>query len=1012
MSGSSQSSASGMRAASGGLIDRERTLSFTFNGKGYQGHPGDTLASALLANGVHLVGRSFKYHRPRGILSAGAEEPNALIQLETGSWTEPNLRATQIELYDGLIAASQNAWPSVAFDVGAVNNIFSKLFVAGFYYKTFMHPRSFWMRVYEPLIRRAAGLGRAPKQRDPDVYDKAHAHCDVLVAGAGPAGLMAALAAGRSGARVILADEQPMLGGSLLGSDDTIEGLPARDWVARAHSELAAMPEVRIMPRTTVSGYYDHNYLVLAERKGDHLPRGSASGRVRQRLWKVRAKRVVLATGAHERPLVFADNDRPGVMLAGSARTYANRYGVLPGRTVVVFTNNDSAYDAAFDLARGGAAVAAIVDVRRDIPDAFKQRAAAASIRLILGSAVVATKGYRKVTGVDVAPLAADGETLAGSPEAIACDLVAMSGGWTPAVHLMSQSGGKLRYDEDLSCFVPRLSVQAEASAGSCNGAFALGDCLAEGARAGNDAAQAASFEPGDATTAPQPETPAGAPVHPVWIVPGKQTVGHGKAKHFVDFQNDVTAADLMLASREGYQSVEHLKRYTTTGMGTDQGKTSNVNALAILSRTLASPIPAVGTTTFRPPYTPVTYGTLAGRDIGELSDVARVTPMHGWHVAQGAEFEDVGQWKRPWYYPRHGESMRDAVNRECRAVRNDVGALDASTLGKIDIQGPDAAEFLNRIYTNAWLKLGVGRCRYGLMCKEDGMVMDDGVTTRLAENHFLMTTTTGNAAQVLDWLEEYLQTEWPDLKVYLSSVTEHWATASFAGPKARALLAELAPDLDLSNDAFPFMSMREATVAGLPARIFRISFTGELSYEINVPAYQGMALWDALFAAGEKHGLTPYGTETMHVLRAEKGFIIVGQETDGTVTPFDLSMGWIVSKAKPDFVGKRSYDRPDTARGDRKQLVGLLTEDPDFVLPEGAQITLRAGGETPIPMIGHVTSSYHSDTLGRSIALALIADGPNRLDTTVHAPLPGRSEPCKVVKPVFYDPEGVRLNG
>lgn len=999
------------RTGAGGRIDRSRRIAFTFDGRTYHGHPGDTLASALLANGVHLVGRSFKYHRPRGILSAGSEEPSALVQLESGGYSEPNLRATQVELYEGLNAASQNAWPSVRFDVGAVNGLLSKIFVAGFYYKTFMHPQSLWMKVYEPLIRRAAGLGKPPREADPDRYDKMHIHCDVLVVGAGPAGLAAARAAAATGARVILADEQGELGGSLLGSTETIDGLPAAEWVARVEAELAGQPETRILRRTVVSGYYDHNHLTLVERRTDHLPRGR-SPLSRQRLWNVRAKRVVLATGSHERPLVFADNDRPGVMLASAVRTYVNRFGVKPGSRAVVLTNNDSAYAAALDMQAAGIAVAAIVDLRPSVTGVLPAKARAAGIQILENRAVVATEGGTRVKAVEVMALAPDGGGVSGERIRIACDLLAMSGGWNPAVHLFSQSMGKLRYDEPSACFVPARATQALASAGACNGAFALPDCLAQGAAAGAEAAALAGFTAERPLPVPQAERVAEEPLRPLWIVPTPRPVGHGSAKHFVDFQNDVTAADVLLASREGYQSVEHLKRYTTTGMGTDQGKTSNVNALAILAKSLAAPIPQVGTTTFRPPYTPVTFGTLAGRDVGALADPARVTPMHRWHVENGAVFEDVGQWKRPWYFTRSGETLEEAVRRECRAVRSAVGVLDASTLGKIDIQGPDAATLLNRMYTNAWSKLETGRCRYGVMCKEDGMVMDDGVTTRLGPNHFLMTTTTGNAAKVLDWLEEYIQTEWPDLRVHLTSVTEHWATASIAGPKAREVVAALAPGLDLGAEAFPFMAMREASVAGVPARIFRISFTGELSYEINVPSYYGLHLWTAIMQAGAPYGITPYGTETMHVLRAEKGYIIVGQETDGTVTPYDLGMDWIVSKQKPDFVGKRSFVRQDTARTDRKQLVGLLTADPKEVLPEGAQITAVEGGAPPVPMLGHVTSSYWSETLGRSIALALIRGGAGRQGTTVYAPLAGRTVACTVTKPVFYDPEGVRLHG
>ncbi len=993
------------RLATGGRIDRTQTCAFSFNNRRYEGHPGDTLASALLANAVSVVGRSFKYHRPRGIVAAGVEEPNALVQLATGARTQPNVPATVIELHDGLRADSVNCWPSVDFDAGAITGLFAPIMPAGFYYKTFMWPARYWM-AYEHVIRRAAGLGKAPAQPDPDIYDKMNAHCDVLVVGAGPAGLAAALAAGRAGARVILADQQPEPGGQLLAERARIDGAPALDWAGAAMAEIAAMDEVRVLSRTTAFGYYDHNYLALVERRqtdASDAARGS-----RERLWKVRAKQVVLATGAIERPLVFAHNDRPGVMLAGAVRHYVNRYGVAPGRNVVVFTNNDDAYRTALDLADAGIAVAAVVDARPDPAGALAQETAGRGIEVIKGSAVVRAVGGRRLRAVDVMALDASAQAVTGSARRIPCDVAAVSGGWNPAIHLFSQSGGKARFDGDNACFVPGQSVQAERSAGASNGAFGLGDCLAEGFAAGAAAAAAAGFTRKSRRKKPQAESVDEAPLRPLWVSPA--TGGKRRSKHFLDPHNDVSVADVELAQREGYESSELTKRYTTLGMGTDQGKTGNIHGLAILAGMRGVDIPMVGTTTFRPPYTPVTFGALAGRDIGDLYDPARMTPMHPWHVRAGARFEDVGQWKRPWFFPRPGETMREAVDRECLATRNAVGILDASTLGKIDIQGPDASELLNRVYTNAWKQLAVGHCRYGLMCTEDGMLFDDGVTTRLGENHYLMSTTSGNAARVLAWIEEWLQTEWPDLRVYANSVTETWATAAISGPLARTLLGELT-DMDLANDAFPHMSMREGSVAGLPARVFRVSFTGETSFEINVPAGFGLALWTALMNAGEPFGITPFGTETMHVLRAEKGFIIAGQETDGTVTPIDLGMDWAVSKKK-DFIGKRSLARADTVRADRKQLVGLLTENPKDVLPEGGQIVSEPGDRPPMPMIGHVTSSYHSANLGRSIALALVKGGRGRMGERVHVPLVGGTIAATIVEPVFFDPEGTRLHG
>ncbi len=981
------------RLAEGGVIDRTRPLTFSFNGRRLTGYSGDTLASALLANGVHLVGRSFKYHRPRGILTAGTEEPNALVQLEAGNRSIPNLRATRIELYNGLSAASVNCWPGVRFDAGALIDAVHRLVPAGFYYKTFMWPQGGW-HVYERLIRRMAGMGRAPEGADPDRYERTNAHCDVLIIGAGPAGLAAAVTAGRSGARVILADERGQPGGSLpdVAADGDVTGT---SWLGDTIAELQSMTNVRMFTRTTVTGYFDHNFLIAVERVTDHLGPGAPAHLPRQRLWRIRTSRVVLATGALERPLVFANNDRPGVMLAGSARAYVNRFAVLPGRRAVVVTNNDSAYEAALDLHRNGVEIATIADLRAEPVGPTAEAAAAAGLNILRGHAVVGTNGRRRVRAVHVSGIGLDG-SLTGPVRALHCDLVLMSGGWSPAVHLFSQSGGKLRYDKMLGAFLPDGSRQHVLCAGAMNGVAETASCIVQGQDAGKGDTPAAS-------------EPTASTVDAHWPIPARNR--SGEVRQFVDFQNDVTAADISLAVSEGYQSVEHLKRYTTLGMGTDQGKTGNVPGIAILAGSLGVPLPAVGTTTFRPPYDPVTFGAIAGRDVGPLADPVRQTPMHAWHAEAGAVFEDVGQWKRPFYYPLASETKHDAVARECMAVRHAAGIMDATTLGKIVLSGPDAVEFLNRVYTNAWGGLEVGRCRYGLMLGEDGMVLDDGVTARLAEDRFLMTTTTGNASRVLAWLEEWLQTEWPELDVYLTSVTEQFATVALAGPKARAILTGLTSDIDVGAEAFPFMSWRGGHVAGFPARVFRISYSGELAYEISVPARHGLELWAVLLQSGPDYAVTPFGTEAMHVLRAEKGYLMVGQETDGTVTPIDLGMQWILS-TKKDFIGRRSLARSAMLDPLRKRLVGLRTEDPELVLPEGAQILPTAPSGPPETMIGHVTSSYWSGALRRSIALALVKGGHDRESATVHVPLEGRTARAEICDPRFYDPEGLRLHG
>ncbi|HYK12804.1 MAG TPA: sarcosine oxidase subunit alpha family protein [Burkholderiales bacterium] len=988
------------RLAFGGRIDRSKPLNFTFNGSAYQGYAGDTLASALLANGVRLVGRSFKYHRPRGVVTAGPEEPNALVRIGRGARALPNLPATMVELYEGLEARSINCWPGVGFDCGAIIGLFARVLPAGFYYKTFMWPRGAWMW-YEKFIRSAAGLGRTPTAPDPDRYEKRFDHCDVLVVGSGAAGIAAALAAGDAGARVLLVEERAQVGGQLTYGGGIIDGTAAAAWRRLARAKLVEMPEVRVLTRTTAVGYYDHNLVTLLERITDHLPPPPA-GELRQRLWKVRARQVVVATGATERALVFANNDLPGVMLAGAAQRYAAQYGVRCGARAVVFANNDSAYTAALALADAGVEIAALIDLRAE-PGTHAVR----GLSVRAGQAVVAARGSRHVTGADIASLDPVTGLITGKIETVACDLICVSGGWDPAVHLFSQSGGRLAYDEVQHCFVPGAPAQPTHVAGAANGAFMLADCVAQGCAAGIAAARAAGFD------GPAPAVAARSPLglHPMWEIPAA-----GSAKKFVDQQNDVTAADLALAAREGYVSVEHAKRYTTTGMGVDQGKIGNITAFGILGNATSRSVPDVGTTTFRPPYVPVTIGALAGRDIGTLFEPVRKTPITDWHTAHGAVFEPVGLWRRPQYYARNGEDMHAAVARECLAVRNGIGLLDASTLGKIEIRGRDALKLLNMVYTNAWDSLAVGACRYGLMLREDGMVFDDGVTARLGENHYLMTTTSGGADGVVNWLEEWLQCEWLGWQVYVTPVTANWATLAVTGPQARTLLKQLDCNIDFAPAAFPHMAIRTGMVAGVPARIARVSFTAELSYEINVPARYGLALWETFMQKGAALGITPLGTEALHVLRAEKGFIVVGHDTDGTVTPHDLGMSWIVGKTKTDFLGMRGLQRSDSARAGRKQLVGLLTSDAQTVLVEGSQVIRPDDAQhinrPPVPMIGHVTSSYMSPTLGHSIALALIEDGRRRMNEEVAVFVHGRVVAARIIEPRFYDIKGERLNG
>jgi sarcosine oxidase subunit alpha len=949
------------RSAEGGRIDRTQPLRFRFDGRDYEGYRGDTLASALLANGVHRTSTSIKLGRPRGIFAAGAEEPNALVQVEA-PYSEPMLTATTVELFDGLVA------------------------------------------------RGLAGQGRLSADADPARYDAMHTHCDVLVVGAGPAGLAAAAVAASSGARVVVVDDQSEPGGSLLGTNETLDGAPALDWVASVTEQLRANPEVRLLSRTTAFGYYDDNYVIAVERRTKHLGAAAPAHVSRERIWRIRARHVVLATGAHERSLAFADNDRPGVMLAGAARTYVNRYGVLPGRRAVVLTTNDSAYAAALDLLDAGVQIAAIADVRPQAGPLWADRLTERGVEVLAGHAVARVVGEDRVSAVVLRG--------AGGARELDADLLLVSGGWNPVGALYSQAGGRLRYDAEVGSFLPDGCRQAVEVAGSAAGTFTLAGCLAEGAATGRLAVEDTGFTAATDRPLPVADEHPTAPAAHVWLVPAEDDDATHYSTHFVDQQRDVTVAEIQRATGAGMRSVEHVKRYTTAGTAHDQGKTSGVLTSGVVAALLGVDVGELGTTTFRPPYAPVSFAALAGRDRGVLHDPVRVTALHPWHEANGALFENVGQWKRPWYYPRGDEDIHAAVLRECGAVRESVGMMDASTLGKIDVQGPDAAVLLDRLYTNLMSNLKVGSIRYGVMCRADGMVFDDGTVIRLAEDRFLVTTTTGNAAAVLDWMEDFLQTEWPDLRVHCTSVTEQWATVALVGPRSRDVLGALAPGLDVDNASFPFMTWRDTEVAGIPARVCRISFSGELAYELNVSWWDALALWEAVYAAGEPFGMTTYGTETMHVLRAEKGYPIIGQDTDGTVTPQDLGMDWVVSKKKPDFVGKRSFARADNSRPDRKHLVGLLPDDGETLLPEGAHLVAIDAlvsdrlPEPPVPMLGHVTSSYRSAALGRPFALALIKGGRDRLGERVYAPLGDTLVPVTITSSVLYDPEGARRDG
>ena len=989
-------------------LNTNEKIGFYFDGKKYFGYKGDTLASALLANNVHLIGRSFKYHRPRGLLSAGPEEPNGIVQLESGNVTEPNRRITEVLLYEGLAATSQNRWPNIKFDFGAINDFLSPFFPAGFYYKTFMWPSTFWKK-YEFFIRHAAGLGKSPLTDDPHQYEHYHYHCDVLVVGSGVSGLYAAEMSADQGLKVLLVEQEDKLGGSLLSDQNIkqkINDLTLSEWKDKIINNLKTKANIKIITSTTLFAYMHYNYL-LAIQDMNPLNGLKKKNNIRQIIWKIRAKKVVLATGSIERPITFDNNDRPGIMLANSASKFLNYYGVKLANKIVVFTNNDSAYQTAIDFHKKGIKVKAVIDVRSHNESELIKETESLGIKIYYNHAVTNTSGRLKINSVIINKIDDTVKKIIGPSSKIKCDFLCVSGGWTPTIHLFTQSRGKLIYRDHDGSFIPHQSFQDTISIGSCNGTFPLNDILDDTFKKIREILT--SFKNNTQITQKYKSNSTIINQHKhAWLIPSLKHLG--KTKMFIDLQNDVTVKDIKVALREGFQSIEHVKRYTTTGMATDQGKTSNINALGIISDTTNRNIGDLGTTTFRLPYTPVTFGALAGRQIKEFFDIERKTPMHSWHEVNNALFEDVSQWKRAWYYPKSNENMNDAVNREVKATRDSLGILDASTLGKIDIKGRDVGEFLNRIYTNAWSKLEIGKCRYGIMLGDDGMVIDDGVTTRIDKNHYVMTTTTGNAASVMSKLEDWLQTEWSELKIYLTSVTEQFGTISLNGPNARKVMQKISPSHDFSKESFPHMSFQNVDIDNIFCRVMRISFTGELCYEINVPSSYANSVWKKCIDAGKEFNITPYGTEAMHVLRAEKGFFIVGQETDGSITPIDLDMSWIVSKKKYDFIGKRALYRSDTIKKDRKQLVGLLTKDPNEILEEGAQLVEN---ETALPMsmVGHVTSSYFSPNLGRSFALALVKGGLNKKGFKLLAPMPNKTIEVEITNPVFVDPSNERLS-